>query len=118
MATLPAYTCLEVNGYGESFDPSVERVEMERGPTKERLLNSRVNMKLRGSLLFKSVADTVAFENWYFNTIKRIGSFDMEHPRTGQIISGKFEGGSIGTLVPVNNRRAKWRRDVTIEYMR
>lgn len=118
MEALPSYVCVEVSGYGESFDPSVQVTEMERGPPKMARINSRVQMNLRASLLFMTNADAVAFENWYFDAIQRVGEFTMEHPRTGATITAWFQGGSIGTLAPVTNRRQKWRRDVVIEYMR
>jgi hypothetical protein len=115
---LPDYVCIEVAGYGEKFDPSVQRTEMERGVPKQRLLNTHVMQELSCSLLFKSPADTAAFEAWYFGDIGRIGYFTFTHPRTGATHNGRFKGGDIGTLTPVNNRRHKWRRSATLEYLR
>lgn len=118
MATFPSDLCLLVGGYGESFDPAVERTEMERGPPKETVLNSRVLAEIKCSILFDSTGAVDAFEGWYFQTIKRIGWFSVTHPRTGATINAKIKGGVLGELVPLNNARRKWRRDVTLEYLR
>lgn len=118
MATFPSQHCLLVGGYGESFDPAVERIEMERGPPKEMLRNTRVMAEIKCSILFDSTDDVGAFEDWYFQTIKRIGWFSVTHPRTGATINAKIKGGVLGELVPVNNARRKWRRDITLEYVR
>lgn len=118
MAVFPTDTCILVAGYTEEFDPSVERTDMERGPPKMRVLNSHVVAKLRCALLFDSTDDVGDFEDWYFQTIKRIGWFTVAHPRTGATITARFEGGALGPLAPVSNSRRRWRREVTLEYMR
>lgn len=118
MATFPSYVEILFAGYSERFDPSVERVEMERGSPKESIINSRVMQQIKASLLFRSAADVQAFEDWYFTDIKRIGYFDLEHPRLGGIVQAKFPGGDIGELVPLNTLFRVARRDVVLEYMR
>ena len=118
MATFPDYVCVSFNEYAETFDPSVERTEMERGPAKQRVINSRVEQQLQASLTFLSKADAAAFEAWYFDTINRIGYFDIEHPRTGQTISVRFQGGSIGELRPLSPDWSVSQRQVVLEYMR
>lgn len=106
------------SGYSESFDPSVERTEMERGVPKQRLVNSQVLVKIRCTLFFRSAANQEAFEAWYFNTIKRIGWFPIEHPRTSATVQARFEGGSIGDLIPLYTEFRYSKRDVTLEYLR
>ena len=118
MATLPSYVQILFAGYGEDFVPSVERTEMERGVPKQRLLNSGVLMQVHATLLFSSPADMAAFETWYFDTIERIGWFDMPHPRTGATISARFQGGKIGRLVPRNPQFNRATRDLVLEYLR
>ena len=118
MADFPTYACIMRDGYSESFDPSVLRTEMERGLPKERLLNSQVLMKINATLLFKSKEDVSNFETWYFDTIKRIGWFNMKHPRTGNTIYARFEGGNIGSLSPLAPRFFAASREVIIEYLR
>ena len=118
MAALPSYARLLFDSASESFDPSVVRTEMERGIPKQRILNSQVLVKVSANLLFMSAADVSAFEDWYFTTIKRIGWFDVRHPRTGVVTSMRFEGGSIGTLMPAAGAYALATRSVTLEYMR
>lgn len=118
MASFPSYVEILFDGYSETFDPSVERTEMERGMPKQRRINSRVLMKLSCSLLFRSKADIALFETWYFGTIKRVGFFTMTHPRTGATINARFEGGDIGTMIPLLTQFRVARRDVVIEYLR
>lgn len=118
MATFPSGICILAGSYGESFDPSVERTEMERGVPKQRLVNTQVLAKIKCALLFNSSADVDAFDAWYFSTIQRIGWFQLPHPRTGLVITARFEGGAIGELSAVNNNRRRWRRDATLEYLR
>ena len=118
MATFPPYAEVLFAGYSESFDPSVERTEMERGVPKQRLKNTQVLVKVQASILFRSAADVAAFEDWYFNDLGRIGWFDLVHPRTDQPIRARFDGGSIGTLVPLTTLFRVARRDLVIEYLR
>lgn len=118
MADFPTYTTFEMGSFSESFDPSVERTEMERGPAKQMKLNSRVMVKFQGVLLFRSKAEASAFETWYFDTIGRIGWFNMNHPRTGAAIVARFVGGDIGQLEPTSPNYATSKRPVQIEYLR
>lgn len=119
MSALPAYARVILEGQSEEFDPSVERVEMERGRPLMRTINSQVLMKLKCTLLFHRPQDIENFDAWYFTTIKRIGQFTMRHPRTGQQITANFEGGSIGQLAPLPGGWGKGgARAVTIEYLR
>jgi len=118
MAIFPNDICILTGSYGESFDPSVERTEMERGVPKHRLVNTQVLAKIKCSLLFNSSANVDAFEVWYFQTIGRIGWFTVDHPRTSAPITARFENGALGELAAVNNNRKRWRREVTLEYLR
>lgn len=118
MAVLPTYVEIRFSGYSETFDASVERTEMERGVPKERLVNTGVMQELSMTLQFKGAANVQMFEDWYFGDIKRIGWFSMAHPRTGQLITARFKGGSIGTLVPLIPGFKLATRDVVVEYLR
>ena len=118
MAAWPAYAPFLMGGFEESFDPSVERTEMERGVPKMRVLNSQVMAKLSGTVLFQSTADIAAFETWYFTELKRIGWFQIVHPRTRATITARFEGGALGALSPIAPRFYVASRPVTLEYMR
>lgn len=118
MADFPTYAQILADGFAESFDPSVERTDMERGVPKQRLINSQVLVKLNATLFFRSSADVAAFESWYFDTIKRIGWFQMKHPRTGAAITARFEGGSIGSLSSLAPMFFIASRNVVMEYMR
>lgn len=118
MATLPLDLDILLDGFGESFDPSVLRTAMERGVPKERLINSRVLERLQFSIIFESEEAVAGFNSWYFDTIKRIGWFDMEDPRTGTVRSVRFVKGDIGTLTPMVSGFGLSRRDVTVEYLR
>ena len=118
MAQFPSYVKIRFAGYAEEFDPSVERVEMERGVPKMRLVNSQVMQDLMATLQFNSAAEAAAFEAWYFDDIKRIGWFTMEHPRTKATITARFKNGGIGRLVPLMTQFKFSVRDVVLEYLR
>jgi len=118
MAEFPEYVTIRFAGYGEEFDPSVERVEMERGVSKMRLVNSQVMQELHATLQFKSASEAQAFEDWYFETIHRIGWFGMLHPRTKQRITARFKNGAIGRLTPLMTQFKFSVRDVVLEYLR
>ena len=118
MANFPNYAHILADGFSESFDPAVERTEMERGVPKQRVINSQVLVKLNATLFFRSSDDVASFESWYFDTLKRIGWFQMKHPRTGAVITARFEGGSIGSLSPLGPKFYIASRSVVIEYLR
>lgn len=118
MADFPSYAKILTDGFSESFDPAVERTDMERGVPKQRLINSQVLVKLSATVFFRSSDDVAAFESWYFDTIKRIGWFQMKHPRTGGAITARFEGGSIGSLSPLGPKFYIASRNVVMEYLR
>lgn len=118
MAEFPSYAEVLFAGYTESFDPSVARTDMERGVPKQRLLNSQVLMKVNATIFFRSAADVAAFEDWYFDTIGRIGWFTMTHPRTDATVTARFDSGSIGTLTPLHTLFRVAKRELVIEYLR
>ncbi|KRG47339.1 hypothetical protein ARC20_03140 [Stenotrophomonas panacihumi] len=118
MAQWPTNAKLMITGYGEKFDPSVERTEMERGVPKERKLNSQVLQKITVSVLFATPEAAEAFEDWYFDEIDRIGWFTVVHPRTGATVTARFEGGDIGSLSSQSPGFFFAKRDVTLEYLR
>lgn len=118
MAALPDYVSLLLAGQGDDLNPAVVRTEVERGFAKHRVSNSRVVRKLNATLQFETNADANAFEAWYFDTIRRIGFFDVRHPRTGTLTPMRFEGGNIGELVPAVNGYHIASRAVVLEYLR
>ena len=118
MSALPGYVIVRPTGYSESFEPSVERTEMERGMPKQRVVNSQVLQKLHVSLLVHTAADAEAFLDWYALDIRRIGFFTMRHPRTGAMVNVRFENGDIGSLRSISGSDGLWQRDVTVEYLR
>lgn len=118
MAALPDYVCILLEGAGEEFDPGVVVSDMEKGMPKMRIGQSRVVVDIPATLLFSSQTDTISFETWYFNVIKRIGFFDWLNPRTGQLLSVRFKGADIGKLVPVTTAYALAKRDVTLQHLR
>lgn len=83
-----------------------------------RVGHSRVVVDVPATILFETTADTISFEAWYFDVIKRVGVFDWRNPRTGQLLSVRFRGGDIGKLVPVTGGYAMAKRDVTLQYLR
>lgn len=118
MAALPSYVKLLRDDAGEQFDPGVVASEMEKGIAKMRVSQSRVVVQVAATLFFKTRLDSISFESWYFDDIRRIGWFDWCDPRTGQTRSVRFKGGDIGKLVPLTSRYGKSQRSVTLEYLR
>lgn len=118
MAALPSYVKLLRDDAGEKFDPGVVASEMEKGLAKMRVGQSRVVVQVAATLLFRTRQDSIAFEDWYFNDIRRIGWFDWRDARTGRIRSVRFKAGDIGQLLPMSARYGHSKRLVTLEYLR
>lgn len=118
MSMLPASTLVRMEGLSDSWEPAVERTEMERGVPKQRLVNSQVLAKLNVTLYFRKPADADAFEEWYFNDIKRIGWFQIRHPRNGKLLTVRFQGGAVGELTLIDETDFDTGRRVVLEYLR
>lgn len=118
MAALPSYVRMLRDGAGVQFDPGVLVSEMERGLAKTRVTQSRVVVQVAATLFFRTRQDSIAFEDWYFDVIKRVGFFDWRDQRTGKVLSVRFKGGDIGKLEPLTSRYGKAQRSVTLEYLR
>ena len=117
MATLPDYVRVLFD-FPEGYAPNVERVEMERGPAKERRLNSRATAQPTATFWFKSYLDAMAFEDWYFDTIGQTGWFDMYHPLRRKTVTARFIAGDIGQIVLLGPGGNPCQRQVRLEYMR
>lgn len=118
MAALPDYVILVIDDAGEEFDAGVVQSEMERGLPKLRIQSTQVLMQITATLVFESRADTLAFDDWYFNTIGRIGFFDWLDPRTQTVRSVRFAGGALGKITPLAAQYAVAKRACTLEYLR
>lgn len=118
MAKLPATALVLFSNLADGFDASVARDEMERGPAKERVLNSSVLKRQGLSLYFENLSAANDFERWYFDEINRIGWFEMTHPIRGGTILVRFIQGNIGELVPDQHGYGDFRRDTAVEYYR
>lgn len=118
MAALPSYVIVTRSGAGVQFDPGVLVSEMERGLAKTRVTQNRVVVQVAATFVFRTQKDSLAFEDWYFDVIKRIGFFDWRDEHTGRVLSVRFKGGDIGQLEPLAGRYAVAQRSVTLEYLR
>lgn len=118
MAALPSYVRMLRDNAGEEFDPGVVVSEVEKGLAKMRVSQSRVVVQVAATLFFRKRQDSINFESWYFDTIKRIGWFDWRDPRTGQVRSVRFKSGAIGRLEPQSAGYGHSKRAVTLEYLR
>ncbi|WP_370681020.1 hypothetical protein [Comamonas sp. GB3 AK4-5] len=118
MEKLPSYVRMLKDDAGEQFDPGVVVSEMDKGLAKMRVGQSRVVVQVTATLFFRTRVDSQAFEDWYFNEIRRIGWFDWRDSRTGQARSVRFKGGDIGKLLPLASQYGKAQRSVTLEYLR
>lgn len=118
-AALPDYARIMFDGHAMEFDPGVIKSEMDKGLPKMRVSQSRVIVHLKAYLLFKTAQASIDFEDWYFDTIKRIGWFTIPDPRIeGQTLTVRFKDADIGTLEPMTGAYAVSRRSVTFEYLR
>ncbi|MFC4729086.1 hypothetical protein [Coralloluteibacterium thermophilus] len=118
MATLPSYVDVRMSSWSEAIKPNVEVVEMERGPDKYRVLNSRATVRMSCALLFRTTQDDLDFLDWYFDVIEQVNYFTMTHPRTGQQIQARFVHGDIGEVRSISGTDGLWQRDAVIEYMK
>ncbi|WP_370679373.1 hypothetical protein [Comamonas sp. GB3 AK4-5] len=118
MAQLPEYVNVLYSGSSEKFDPGIIQSEMEKGLSKMRVGQHRVVVEQAAVLQFKTAEDSLAFEDWYFNTIRRIGFFTIPDARTGLPRSARFKNADIGTLEPQHGGYAVSKRSVTFEYLR
>lgn len=118
MADFPTYARFTVDGFGELMNPNIRQTEMEKGPKKMQIVSSKVMAEMTGTVVFRSAKEAADFESWYLNTIKRIGWFNMKHPRTGQTILGRLKDANIGTLTRVSPRWNASYREITVEYQR
>lgn len=116
MALWPSYARLMVSGASETMDPSALRTEMERGIAKQRNINSDVMARITATALFQSKADIAAFDTWYRTDIKRVGWFDLTHPRTGATVVARLPGGELGELQPAQGGFGIATRSVVLEY--
>ena len=118
MAALPSYVTVLLSGLGEEFKPEVISSPMERGVSKHRLGNTRVIIDVASTLLFVQRADTVSFDDWYHDTIKRIGWFDWFDARHQITRSARFKGGELGRLTATTGSYGIASRAATLEYLR
>jgi len=118
MATWPAYARMTLSSYSEAFEPSILRTEMERGLPVQRVLNTQVLVNVTGTVLFMTKADELAFEQWYFGELGRIGFFSWTSPKDGITRQARFKNADIGTLTPLAGGFAVSQRNVTLEYLR
>ncbi|KAB7769437.1 hypothetical protein CKY51_07205 [Xanthomonas maliensis] len=91
---------------------------MERGMPKQRVQNSQVLVSVAGTVLFMTKADELAFEDWYFNELRRVGFFSWTSPKDGVVRQARFRNADIGTLTPLAGYFAVSQRNVTLEYLR
>jgi hypothetical protein len=117
MADFPSYAHIQFQGYAEDPKPSVLRTEMERGAPKQSVVNSQDLVAMSASLLFQSSADAASFIAWHRDTIGKVGTFNLTHPRTGSTITAWFREGYIGQLVPLGPGFSPCSRDCVIEFM-
>ena len=116
MAVLPSYVTVLFQDLAEGFDAEVEEFKSERGLSKLRVTNSRVVVSVPVKLRTQTRAESLAFDTWYFDTIKEVGWFTFRHPRTGQLVTASIV--ELGTRVPLAGQYAVASQPVTLEYMR
>lgn len=118
MAALPSYVTVLLDGLSEAFDPEVIKADMERGLPKLRLGNTRVVVHVPVRLRTLTRADSLALDDWYFDTINRIGWFDWFDTRTQAVRSVRFKDGALGSVVPLRPGYEIADRTAVLEYLR
>ncbi|MCC4588767.1 hypothetical protein LL962_16940 [Xanthomonas sp. NCPPB 1067] len=118
MASFPPNIRLLAGDLGEEPEPSVQRTEMERGPAKQAIINTRVMVELPITMVFLTAESMVAFDDFYFDEIGRVGYFDMVHPRTRKLVSARFKGGAVGRLQAANAEFTQGTRQAVLEFRR
>jgi hypothetical protein len=119
MADLPKFVRVISSGAGVDLpDPKVDRTDMDRGPAKQVIGDDHVMLNIEVTFMFESKKDSLAFDDWYFDDIKRAGWFNMRNPYTGLITSVRFPEGKIGKLVSQDNRYGISTRQCVVEYQR
>jgi hypothetical protein len=79
---------------GEQRGSALSRVEMEAGPPKQALKQSRVMLQIPLTLVFLSKAEFDAFETFFVTTVRQGADwFDWTHPRTGTVHQARFVAG-------------------------
>ncbi len=116
MNELPAGVQVLFAGFQEEPHPDVQRDEMERGPINQELLNSRMRWTMPLTLLILEAAAFDALLDWYSNTIRVIGWFDIKHPRTRETIQVRLEKGVLGPLQPIRPGWKAGQVQITVEY--
>ena len=93
------------DSYKEQRGSALARVEMEAGPPKQALKQSRVMVTVQMKLAFFSKAEFTAFETFFVTTVKNGADwFDWTHPRTGSVVQARFVAGQ--EWAPTEYRRA------------
>jgi len=118
MSALPSYVHVMLLGLAEEEDPGIVSWQAERGPKKYRVVNSKIEVKLHLALYFKTPADNAAFVDWWREDIKRVGTFDLIHPLTGEVVKVNFADGSIGRYELIDDSAFDGRRAVVMEYLK
>lgn len=116
LPALPGYARPIMSTASDTAKPKVERIEMDRGPAQQRLVNSRILRNMAIELLFETNDDVNSFDAWYTTTINIIGWFTMKHPRTGTIITARFPSGALGDVTPITNKYGISSVKTTVEY--
>ncbi len=110
-------THMLVEGYSEELDSGVLVFEVERGLPKKRVSNVKTARNVTVTLEFRTKAAMLNFNDWYKNTIKKIGVFLWDDPRDSQTKTVSLKDGKLGALTPVNGSYDCSRMTVTLEYL-
>jgi hypothetical protein len=93
------------DSFRELRGSALARVEMEAGPPKQALKQSRVMVTLAMKLAFFSKSEFTSFETFFRDTVKNGADwFDFTHPRTGTTVQARFVAGM--EWAPLEYKRA------------
>lgn len=120
MAALPSYVKFQLQGAGEQPSDVIVRSGVERGIPRTRRTSSDVLMTLSVRIIFFSIADSLAFRDWYYSPAggaAGAGWFDWVDPRTGLVRSVRFVSSSMGALLALAGSFRIAEQSCSIEYI-
>lgn len=116
---LPEYVTILLDGYEETFIPSVLRTEFEDHYVRQESRVSVIRVEKKVKMVVCSVEDLREFRCWYRDELKNGAYwFTYNDPIEGKITRGRFKGGDLSyrpRQKVIQGGGTKFEMDVTIE---
>jgi hypothetical protein len=117
MAAFPAYALLQFEGFDERPQDAVLRTNMESGPAKQAVLQSRVMIQRQVSYILLSNADYQSFKTFVRTTLHMgVDWFDWTDPSDTLVKQGRIVNGYSGiTFQPRRKNLSRWTATFQLE---